>query len=98
MTTATERFDDHLDPWIDISEVEQLTGLDRTRIMGDGTPERPGMVAQGTFPPPFRFTPKGKWYWRRSTILKWMEEAEKWYPWTPRPANDNTPDDEGDIE
>ena len=59
--------------------------------MGDGTPERPGMVALGTFPPPFRFTPKGKWYWRRSTILKWMEEAEKKYPWTPPAANDNTP-------
>jgi predicted DNA-binding transcriptional regulator AlpA len=113
MSTGTKRDDDRRDPWIDLKEVEQYTGLDRKRIMGDGTPERRGMVALGTFDPPFRLTPKGKWYWRRSTILTWMEKAEKMYPWTPPAANDNEPiaeveldedspeappDDGGDIE
>jgi predicted DNA-binding transcriptional regulator AlpA len=113
MTTVTKRDDDGRDPWIDLKEVERQTGLDRKRIMGDGTPERPGMVALGTFPRPFRLTPKGKFYWRRSTVLTWMEKAERMYPWTPPAANDNAriakvklvegsseapPDDGADIE
>ena len=105
---------DETDPWVDVEWVCKELGIKRNTLLGDGTPERLGLVAEEDFPKPFRRTPRGKWYWWRSEILRYKREQSKKYPWTPPAANDNTPiseveqpverspeappDDEGDIE
>ena len=43
------------------------------------------MVAQGTFHPPSGLRRSASGIGGSSTILKWMEEQEKKYPWTSRP-------------
>ena len=90
-----------IDPFVTLKEVCYVTGLSPTEIMGDGTPERPGRVALGTFPKPAcKSGPhkNSKWFWRLSAIIAWMAEQEIKYPWTPpKPAIDNTPPKEGDV-
>jgi predicted DNA-binding transcriptional regulator AlpA len=89
MTTANDRANDR---HVDLAWVCWKTGLRRKTIMGDGTPERPGMVFLGTFPEPAHKGPhrNSKWYWWESDILRWMEEQCQKYPYKrPVPANDN---------
>ena len=65
--------------FVTLKEVSYVTGLSPTEIMGDGTPERPGRVALGTFPKPAcKSGPhkNSKWLWRLSVIIAWMAEQE----------------------
>jgi predicted DNA-binding transcriptional regulator AlpA len=83
------------DLFMTLKEVCEVTKLGRTDIIGDGSPERPGRVASGTFPMPWKIGPHRtcKWLWRQSAIEKYMADMEAKYPWTPpQPANDKTPD------
>jgi predicted DNA-binding transcriptional regulator AlpA len=93
-------YDVAFDVHVPLKVVCQLTGLSVTQILGDGWKNGPddkrrkGLVEQGLFPKPFRTSPRGKWMWWLSDILKWMEEQSKKFPWTPPHANDNRPSEE----
>ena len=78
------------DPWVDVEWVCKELGISRKTLMGDG-PDRLGLVAEEDFPKPFKRTPRGKWNWWRSEILRYKREQSKKYPWTPPAANDNAP-------
>jgi predicted DNA-binding transcriptional regulator AlpA len=79
-----------LDRFLTVKEVCYVTSLGRTELL-----ER--RVPQGRFPKPIKIGKHktARLVWRESQIKEWMEERERENPWTPPPANDNTPD-EGD--
>ena len=90
-----------LDPFRTLKEVCYATCVSRTELMGDGSPERPGRVALGTFPKPTRLGKhrNSKLVWRESWIEKWMKEQEaNGYDFVRTPANDKTPDEKAETD